>query len=196
VIVLGLDASSSVTGWSIIEASSIDDVKLIAFGEIHLSKFKKKKFPLEYLMVLFLAIGDIIKKYKPDRAYIEDIFVRNVKTYKSLARIRGVCEIACLVNDILSITELNALILRKVLLGEGGLEKDQICSILEKRFKTKLATDGYDQSDAVLVSLGGVKDFYEPNSLNAVKRTRRRKIKSNNASGTKVRRSRGRRVCG
>jgi Holliday junction resolvasome RuvABC endonuclease subunit len=62
-VILGIDASSSVTGWSIVDCSSLVNVALIAFGEIELTKFKKKKFPLEYLQVLFLSISDLIKKY-------------------------------------------------------------------------------------------------------------------------------------
>jgi crossover junction endodeoxyribonuclease RuvC len=194
-IILGLDASSTCTGWSIIECSSSDNIKLVDFGEIQLTKFKKKPFPLEYLLVLYTAIGLIIKKYKPDKVYIEDIFQRNVKTFKSLARIRGVCEISCIVHGIKNITELNALIIRKAVLGEATLEKIDICSIIEKKFNTKLATVGYDQADAVLVALGGVKETYEPNTLIPLTKRRRRKIKSNNASSPKIRRKRSVRVC-
>jgi crossover junction endodeoxyribonuclease RuvC len=195
-IILGLDASSTCTGWSIIECSSFEDIKLIDCGEIELSKFKKKAFPLEYLIVLFNNIDLIIKKYKPNKVYIEDIFKRNVKTYKSLARIRGVCEIACVLNGIKNVIELNALIIRKAVLGEGDLEKFQICTIIEKKFKVKLATPGFDQADAVLVSLGGVKETYEPNTLVPLAKRRRRKIKSNNAPSPKIRRKRSVRIRG
>jgi len=158
-IFLGLDISSVSTGWAILSATSQDDVVLIAFGEIDLSKFKKKKFPLEYVVKLHDLLYDILNKYKPDIACFEDTYVKNALTIKSLARMRGICELTCLKCGITNIQILKTLSLRKNVFGKGNLKKEEVCLIIEKRFKTKVQTPGYDQSDAIAVRLGGIKNY-------------------------------------
>jgi len=164
---LGLDASSAVTGWAIIESNKTVECKLIAFGEIDLSKFKKKSFPLEYIQVLYRELELIIKQYKPSVCYIEDIYAMNKLTYKSLSRIRGVCEVACLNNGINNIEAIASSSARKTVLGEGkgGTKSPAVCTILEKRFKKALATKGYDQSDSVLIAMCGAKLWLQQNQV-------------------------------
>ena len=160
-IFLGLDASSAVTGWAIMEATDKRNIKLIGSGEIKLSTFKKKAFPLEYVLMLHLALSTVIKRYKPEICYIEDIYYRrNQITFKSLARIRGICELACLINNIKLVVALSVSEVRNKVLGSGKLEKHEVCAIMEQRFNVSLASDGFDKSDAVLMALAGVKEFY------------------------------------
>lgn len=151
-VILGIDASSKCTGWAIVNS---EDQSLIAFGEIQLSSYKKKKAPLEFLLVLYNGIINLCQMYKPDRVYIEDIYALNMLTMKTLARVRGVVEIACLHQGQTKIMEVKSSHLRKVVLGKGNLEKQEICSILEKRYSVPIATDEFDQSDAIMVALCG-----------------------------------------
>jgi len=154
-VFLGLDASSNVTGWSVIESHGKHDNTLLALGEIHLAKFKRKAFPLEYIQVLYQQLTAIIVVFKPEKCIIEDIYALNKLTYKSLSRIRGVCEIACLNNNIRDVQAISSSSARKAVFGNGGLNSAMICIILEKRFEKPLATSGFDQSDALVIALSG-----------------------------------------
>jgi crossover junction endodeoxyribonuclease RuvC len=150
-ITLGLDASSSKSGWAVVN----DTGELIACGEIELSKFHTKRKPLEYLLVTYNKIISLCEEYKPDQVCIEEIYHRNVSTFRTLARVRGVIELACIQSGIDTVMALNASHIRKTVLGSGKLDKVEICSIFEERYSKPLATVGYDQSDAILVALGG-----------------------------------------
>ena len=181
--VLGLDISSKITGWSIIEKSEDEKINLIAFGEIDLQKFKKKSNPLEYVKILYDSVSNIILAYNPDMCYCEDIFSSfNVLTFKSLSRMRGICELACLNNNIIKIFSSNASAIRKTVLGEGkgGMKSPEICTIMEDMFGVKLATPGLDQSDATLIGLYGVK--LNGNPQTNVKRKSRTAKSSNGRS--------------
>lgn len=186
-VLLALDASSKVTGWSILQADNANDISLVAFGEIPLNKFKKKANPLQYVKVLYDEISHIILTYSPDLCYIEDIFARNLVTYKSLSRIRGICEIACLNNHIDKIYAVNASSARKVALGEGkgGTKSDAICTILEVRFGKSLATKDFDQSDSILLGICGVKLYYA-NSKTGTSKRRPRATKQSDSSSKKI----------
>lgn len=152
-IILGLDVSSSCTGWAIVEGAN-----LIAYGEIALDKFKKKKHPLEWMEILYNEITSICSTHKVEVVFIEDTFnQRNVKTLKVLARARGVAEIACLHSGIKSITLGTPSELRKAALGKGNLKSEEICSILEDRYSKPIRTKGFDQCDAIVIALAGAK---------------------------------------
>jgi Holliday junction resolvasome RuvABC endonuclease subunit len=160
-VFLGLDASSNITGWSIIEANNKDEATLVAFGEIQLFKYKKKSNPLQYIKVLYDSLTLILAKYNPQVCYIEDIYAMNKLTYKSLSRIRGVCEIACLNAGIQNIFAINSSSARKTVLGEGkgGTKSSAICTILEDRYGMPLATKGFDQCDSILIGICGAKVY-------------------------------------
>ena len=189
-IILGFDASSVNTGWAIVEGSCIEDAKIIAFGEIPLSKFKKTKFPLEYVLILFKSAIELLQKYQPSHVYIEDIYYsRNILTYKSLARMRGIIEAALLSTGYKTIKALTTMTLRDNILGPGKFDKSDVCSILEKKYNLKLATDGFDQADGLLVALGGILDA----SGKIIIRPRKRKSRTSkpiNVASKKTRRKR------
>lgn len=182
-IFLSIDASSKVTGWAIFEANGPDESNLLAFGEINLEKYKKKSAPLEYIQVLYSEISKIVVAYKPEICYIEDIYAFNTLTYKSLSRIRGVIEVSCLNFGVKEIHALTSSFIRKSVLGQGKMEKADICTILESRFNKPIATPGYDQSDAILVGLCGVK-IHGYGKTNSTVKHRKRTSKQNNGAGS------------
>ena len=149
--ILGLDISSSVTGWAIID----DKDTLVTFGEIQLSKFKKKAEPLKYMEVLYSEVDTLLKTYKPDKVFVENIHAKNMITMKVLARVRGVAELACLHNNIKSVTEVHPSHIRLVVLGKGNLKSEEICPILEDKYHKSLRTEGLDAIDAIMVALCG-----------------------------------------
>lgn len=178
-IFLGIDASSTMTGWSIIDASSYENMTLVDYGEIPLAKFKTKKNPIEYMLVLHKFISELLTKYNPNAVYIEDIYMRrNQVTFKTLARVRGACELTCLILGHKDFTAISTMEARRIL-GESKkkvkLDKPEVCTILENRFKKRLATEGYDQSDAILITVAGVKEYYERTNKKVKRNYKRRR---------------------
>jgi Holliday junction resolvasome RuvABC endonuclease subunit len=153
-LILGLDLSSSLTGWSIID----DEQKLIAFGKIELSKYKKKKFPLEYIKVLYAEIQKIIQIYNIDKCVIEDTFARNISTIKVLCRVRGIAEAALINNGIYDISLINASSARKTVFDNGKLTKEECYEKLKLMYPDKdFFENGYNISDAIVLSLSAIK---------------------------------------
>lgn len=147
--ILGLDLSTKVTGWAVIN----ENQEIIGIGEINLQQYKKPSDRMKYLRVTYNEIELICKKYEPSIVAVENIYLKNVLTLKSLSKLRGVVELAITTCGIKSISEYTPSHIRKIVLEKGNLDKAEICSILEKRYNMQLATDGYDQSDALMVAL-------------------------------------------
>lgn len=81
--ILGLDISSSSTGWSV-----IDDGKLADYGKIN---FTGKLSNANKLYLLGVELKRVIDRQKPDEIAIEDVIqVKSVSVAKILARYNGV----------------------------------------------------------------------------------------------------------
>lgn len=153
--ILALDLSSNITGWCVIENGI-----LITFGQIQLSKYKKKKFPLEYIKILYKEIEEIIKIHNPDKCAIEDTFARNVLTIKSLCRIRGIAEAALINNGVYDITLINAVSARKTAFGNGAIKSEgcfEKLKILYPDNYEKFYSKGYDMVDAIVLGIAATK---------------------------------------
>lgn len=150
--ILGLDLSSTNIGWAIIN----EKTEIIDFGLIPLAKFKKKKFPLEYLKIAYQDMSFIIKKHNPNLVMIEATFCRNVLTLKSLAQMRGVASIACINNGVLNIKEISPSSCRKKVFGNGALKKEEVYKKLKEKYKEDIFNSGYDISDAIVIALSGI----------------------------------------
>lgn len=86
--VLSLDVSSVSTGWCVLYRG---DPKF--YGVI---KLNKKLSIAEKLVMFKLAIVGIICEHKPDYVVVEETYLKNVKTLKTLMQFVGVLNEACL----------------------------------------------------------------------------------------------------
>ena len=148
--ILGLDLSSKVTGWSIIES---DTEQLDGCGVITLEKFKKKSNPLQYVKVLYDDLKSICEHFRPDVVAVEaTFFQRNIVTLKMLAKIRGIAEIACLNFGVKDIQEFNASHARKTVFNEGNLTSEKIYDKLKPTYGEAIYNDGYDITDSLVLA--------------------------------------------
>lgn len=111
------------------------------------------------MKVFYDEVVHLVEKHKPQIIFIEDIYHRAMQTTKALARMRGICEIACINSGVDNIQMINASHARSVVVQKGNAQKEDICTIMEARFKRELKTNGYDKSDAILIGLCGVKEY-------------------------------------
>ena len=87
-IVIGLDVSSTSTGWAVLKSKRFYKREGIDFGLI---KPHKKLVLAEKLNYFRSELSKVISRVSPDVVGIEDIFLlRNVKTLKLLGRFSGV----------------------------------------------------------------------------------------------------------
>jgi len=70
VIIIGIDPGSRFCGYGLLE---INERRILAAGCDVINMLKGKDLP-ERLEILFDAINDILREYKPDIAVVESIF--------------------------------------------------------------------------------------------------------------------------
>lgn len=147
--VLGIDPGTGRTGWAILEKEAGKE-KLIDCGCLETTV----KSPLpERLEMIYEFVKDLIKKYKPNEAAVEELFfATNAKTAMSVSQARGVVLLACKLSKIPSFdyTPLN---IKSAITGYGKADKKMVekmvMLILNLKEKQKLD----DTADAMAVAL-------------------------------------------
>lgn len=147
--VLSLDLSTKCIGWSIIT----QEQKLLAYGAIELSQYKKKQFPLQYILIAHDQLVSIMRTHQPAVCVIEATFNRNTATLRALSKMRGVAELACAEFGIKSVHELSTSHVRKVLVGDGSASKEDVFAFLAQRYGDSIFNDGLDISDSIAIAL-------------------------------------------
>lgn len=120
-IVLGIDPGSRVTGYGLINVVG-NKLEYVACGCI-----RTETDPLpERLKTIFLGVCEIIERYSPQQAAIEEVFMgRNAGAALKLGQARGSAMVACLSHD-LPVEEYSARKVKLAVVGAGGAEKAQV----------------------------------------------------------------------
>jgi crossover junction endodeoxyribonuclease RuvC len=147
-IILGLDPGLGTTGWGVISALG-NRLSHIANGQI--STDAKAPLP-ERLVVLDRALADILLRYQPDTAAVEEVFVNtNAQSTLKLGQARGVCLLAAARTGI-SVGEYAARLVKKSIVGTGAADKRQIQAMIAILLPgAKVA--GSDAADALAVAI-------------------------------------------
>jgi crossover junction endodeoxyribonuclease RuvC len=89
----------------------------------------------ERLFELYKKLSDVIEKYKPTEASIEDIFIiTNQKTAVKVAQARGVCMLTCQMMGV-KVNEYTPLQVKSSMTGYGRADKSQVEFIVRKLLK-------------------------------------------------------------
>ena len=153
--IIGLDPGFGRLGYGIIERAG-RDWELVIAGIIETTP--KQAF-VKRLMVLNTELTDLIKKYKPVGAAVEELFfAKNVTTGIKVAEARGVI-ILTLAQAKIPIKELTPLQVKQALTGYGRAEKRQVeymvGHLLKLKPGKKLKDDAYDALAIALAAAGG-----------------------------------------
>ena len=128
-IIMGIDPGIGITGYSFVEFKN-DKYTLIASGSIQTNK--NAIHPLR----LFELEGDLknlIDKYKPDCASVEQLFFfKNQKTVIPVAQARGVI-LVTLAKSNIPIFEYTPLVVKQTITGHGRAEKNLV-KLMVKNF--------------------------------------------------------------
>src|SRR5712675_2018804 len=120
--VLGLDPGLRHTGWGIIDVAG-NRLSYVADGVVH----APTDLPLaERLVVLFRHVIDVLERFRPDEAAVEETFVnKNAASTLKLGVARGVVLLAPAERG-LPVAEYSANLVKKAVVGAGHAEKSQV----------------------------------------------------------------------
>ena len=131
-LILGIDPGIAITGYAILSCEG-DDIKILTSGSIQTSKEKTTQ---DRLAELYDDIEEIIKKYKPEVASIEQLFYfKNLKTIIPVAQARGVILITAKTNGV-PIYEYTPLQVKQSVVGYGRADKRQVQSMVKMILKS------------------------------------------------------------
>ncbi len=147
-IVLGLDPGIRNTGFGII-SGTMDKLCLVHTGVI--SPRPKQDISLK-ISYIYNKIVELINKYKPDEAAIEDVFMSvNIRSALVLGHARGAAMVAC-TNNCVDIYTYEPTVVKKTLVGRGRADKQQVAFMVGQLLGVK-PTWPKDASDALAIAI-------------------------------------------
>lgn len=148
-IVLGIDPGNVRAGYGVIKKER----GLFECLENGILKIGGSKNAGEQLHLLELELKKLIKKYKPDAAGLEKLFVsKNLKTVMGVAEARGVIHKVIFENNI-KLIELAPQSIKLSVTGNGRADKKAVAKMVGLLLKIK--TDGLldDATDALAIAI-------------------------------------------
>ena len=147
-LILGLDPGLRHTGWGLIAASG-NRLRHVADGVVHSDG---KAALADRLVALFRQLGEILDRYHPDEAAVEETFVnKNPASTLKLGVARGVVLLAPAERGI-PVFEYSANLIKKSVVGVGHADKQQI-EMMVRRLLPGAAIEASDAADALAVAI-------------------------------------------
>lgn len=146
-VILGIDPGSRVCGYGLINSVG-NRLDFIACGCIRMGKLS---FP-QRLQTIHAGITEIIEKYHPQLAAVEEVFMgKNAASALKLGQARGAAIVACTNHD-LEVAEYSARKVKLALVGSGSAEKAQMQHMI-KAILSLSSTPQEDAADALSVAV-------------------------------------------
>lgn len=147
--ILGIDPGTATVGWGVIEIAGGKSTA-VAFGHISTSK---DMAPEKRLAEIAHDLEEIIKKYQPSEAAVEELFFyNNQKTVISVAQARGVI-LLTLEHFHVSIFGYTPLEVKQALTNYGKADKAQVQLMVKALLKLKVIPKPDDTADALALAL-------------------------------------------
>ncbi|MEI6288445.1 MAG: crossover junction endodeoxyribonuclease RuvC [bacterium] len=155
-IILGIDPGIADTGWGLIEVEK-NQLTHIAHGSVKTDK----KWPLlKRLEKLSIDLSQIIKKYQPDRASVEELFFcNNAKTALVVGQARGVA-LLTLSQHNLPMQEFTPLQVKQAVTGYGRADKKQIQQMVKIILHLEKIPQPDDAADALAIAICAANNRY------------------------------------
>ena len=144
--ILGIDPGLRTTGFGVVDFEA-SHLRYVASGTISTQQIASRALP-ERLRVIFDGIGEVVRRYQPDCASVEIVFVNvNPQSTLLLGQARGAC-ITALVSRDLPVAEYTALQMKQAVAGHGRAQKGQVQEMV-RRLLALPALPGPDAADAL-----------------------------------------------
>lgn len=148
-LILGIDPGTATTGYGLIEVKKGKEL-LVEYGVITTSP------DMEMSMRLFkihTGLNDIIDKFKPAAAAVEEIFYhRNAKTVITVAQARGVA-LCTLAASGIKTAEYTPLQVKQAVAGYGSADKKQVQTMVKYILQLDHVPKPDDAADALAVAI-------------------------------------------
>lgn len=146
---MGLDPGTNTMGYGLVKTSG-QNMELLQFGVIHLSKYSSHELKLKKI---FERVSGIIEEFMPDHVALEAPFYgKNVQSMLKLGRAQGVAMSAALSKEI-PITEYAPKKVKMSVTGNGNASKEQVAALLKVLLKFKEDPELLDATDALAVAV-------------------------------------------
>lgn len=147
--VLGIDPGTAIVGWAVLD-EVCGKACTVAYGHITTSP---ENTTSERLFEVVKDLEQIIEKYAPHEAAVEDLFFfKNVKTVMKVSQARGAI-LLTLEKFCVNISEYTPLQVKQALTGYGRAEKKQIQLMVKNILKLKEIPKPDDTADAIAIAL-------------------------------------------
>lgn len=147
--VLGIDPGTAIVGWAVLEEKE-GKVEPIAYGHI---TTQKENSTAHRLLEVAEDLEEIIKKYKPQEAAVEDLFFfKNAKTVIKVSQARGAILLTLEKLSVI-ISEYTPLQVKQAITGYGRAEKSQMQQMVKNILKMKEIPKPDDTADAIAIAL-------------------------------------------
>ena len=155
-IILGIDPGIADTGFGIIETNN-NKLICLDYGNI---KTKANTDLSERLEILNFKLDKIIKKYKPDKIAIEQLFFcNNAKTALIVGQARGVI-LLCIKQNKLPILEFTPLQVKQAVSTYGNANKLQVQKMVKLILNLDKIPKPDDAADALAVAICALNKSY------------------------------------
>ncbi|MFH0906981.1 MAG: crossover junction endodeoxyribonuclease RuvC [bacterium] len=148
-IILGIDPGTAITGYGIIKKTA-DKLKIIEYGCI---KTEPDLSTSERLYKIDQQLIKLIKKHKPQRIAVEDIFFfKNLKTVIKVSQARGVvlCRAAQMKMQVMEHTPLQV---KQAVTGYGRADKNQVQKMVKIILGLEEIPKPDDSADALATAI-------------------------------------------
>ncbi len=147
--ILGIDPGIQITGYCILDCDG-DNYSIVTSGSIQTSKENRVS---QRLLEIFCDIEQVCKKYKPEKASIEQVFFfKNQKTIIPVLEARGVI-LAALEKMKVPIFEYTPMVVKQVLTGNGRAQKSMVECIVKKTLDVAANVKLDDTIDAIAIAI-------------------------------------------
>lgn len=145
--VLGIDPGTAITGFGVLDSES-GKTSVVTYGCIRTIPSSDEK----RLSVLYRDLSVLIKKFRPDFASVEKLFVqKNVRTVMTVSQARGVI-LLCLENAHIPLYEYTPLQVKQALTGYGRADKKQVQEFIRSILCLSSVPKPDDAADALAVA--------------------------------------------
>lgn len=147
--ILGIDPGYAILGYGIIDIVG-NKFFPVEYGSITTDSSMDMPSRLEKL---FDGLTELIDKYKPEEASIEELFFNsNAKTAILVGEARGVAVLACAKGN-LRINEYTPLQIKQALVGYGRADKTQVQYMVKTMLHLKAVPKPDDTADALAAAI-------------------------------------------
>ena len=147
--ILGIDPGYAIMGYGILDYNG-NRFRTVDYGSIETEAHTPMP---QRLNQLFDGLNEVIQKYQPEEASIEELFFNsNTTTAIKVGEARGVALLACERNG-LRVSEYTPLQIKQALVGYGRAEKKQVQNMVKVILNLKEVPKPDDTADAVAAAI-------------------------------------------